>query len=137
MIGAALAASRSLVQARAVVSVAALRSPDRHVSLGQGASKIDVTGTWTFQVDTTAGGGTPTFAFKQDDEKLTGHTPDSWRGDFTGSVKGQDFTVSFGIEVQGLHIDVTYPGTIESRDAMKGTVKLGNLGEGTFTAKRK
>jgi hypothetical protein len=39
-------------------------------------------------------------------------------------------------EVQGIHIDVTYAGTIESKDAMKGTVHLGDVGNGTFTAKR-
>ena len=31
---------------------------------------------------------------------------------------------------------MTYSGTIE-KDSMKGTVNLGGIGEGTFTAKRK
>lgn len=106
------------------------------VAAGQG-SKIDVTGKWTFQVDTSAGGGTPTFTFKQDGEKLTGHySGQLGEADLTGSVKGQDITLAFGVDVQGLHIDCTYAGTIESKDAMKGTVKLAGLGEGTFTGKR-
>jgi hypothetical protein len=31
---------------------------------------------------------------------------------------------------------VVYTGTIESKDSMKGTIKLGELGNGTFTGKR-
>jgi hypothetical protein len=135
IVGAALAASLSLAWTSAV-SAAFFAAPN--VVMGQGASKIDVTGTWTFQVDTTAGGGTPTFTFKQDGEKLTGHySGQLGESDFMGSVKGQDISLSFSVEVQGLHIDVTYAGTIENKDAMKGTVKLGDLGQGTFTARRK
>jgi hypothetical protein len=33
-------------------------------------------------------------------------------------------------------VDVTSSGTIENQDSMKGTVKLGGLGDGTFTARR-
>jgi len=104
----------------------------------QDASRIDVTGTWTFQVETTAGGGMPTVTFKQDGDKLTGHYSSGQLGevDLTGTVKGKDISFSFATEVQGLHIDVTYAGTIESRDAMKGTVHLGDVGNGTFTARR-
>ena len=134
IVGATLAASLSLA-GTAAVSAALVAAPN--VLMGQGASKVDVTGTWMFQVETTAGGGTPTFTFKQDGEKLTSHySGQLGEADFTGSVKGQDITVSFAVEAQGLRIDVTYTGTIESRDAMKGTVKLGDLGQGTFTAKR-
>ena len=110
------------------------------VMAGQNAnvSGIDVTGTWTFQVETSAGAGTPTVTFKQDGDKLTGHYSSGQLGevDFSGTMKGKDISFSFGTDVQGLHIDVTYAGTIESNDAMKGTVKLGDLGNGTFTGKR-
>ena len=40
------------------------------------------------------------------------------------------------VTVQGTHLEVTYTGTIESKDSLKGTVNLGGLGDGTFTAKR-
>jgi hypothetical protein len=122
------------VMMAAAVSGAFLASAVR----AQDASRIDVTGTWTFQVETSAGGGTPTVTFKQDGDKLTGHYSSGQLGeaDFTGTVKGKDITFAFGTDVQGLHIDVTYAGTIESKDAMKGTVHLGDVGNGTFTAKR-
>ena len=102
-----------------------------------GVAKIDVTGKWTFQVETSAGAGTPAVTFKQDGEKLTGHYSGQLGDvDFTGTVKGKEISFSFGTDVQGLHIDVVYAGTIESNDTMKGTVKLGELGNGTFTGKR-
>ena len=133
VVSAALAAKLCL----AGTVAAALLFAAPSVATGQGASKIDVTGKWTFQVETTAGGGTPTFTFKQDGEKLTGHySGQLGEADLTGSVKGQDIRVAFGVDVQGLHIDVVYAGTIESKDAMKGTVKLGDLGDGTFSGKR-
>jgi hypothetical protein len=37
---------------------------------------------------------------------------------------------------QGTGLAVTYAGTLESKDALKGTVDLGGMGSGMFTAKR-
>jgi hypothetical protein len=101
-------------------------------------ARVDVTGKWLFTVQTSAGGGTPTVTLKQDGEKLTGHYSSQQLGEaeLTGTVKGPDIKFTFGADVQGAHLDVTYTGTIESKDAMKGTVNLGGLGDGTFTAKR-
>ena len=103
----------------------------------QGA-KVDVTGKWTFTVQTDAGTGTPTVTLKQDGEKLTGHYSSQTLGeaDLTGSVKGQDIKISFSVDAQGTSLNITYTGTIESKDAMKGNVDLGGLATGTFTAKR-
>jgi hypothetical protein len=99
---------------------------------------VDVTGKWIFTVETSAGGGTPTVTLKQDGEKLTGHYSSQTFGevDLTGTVKGTAISFMFGADVQGTHLDVTYSGTVESKDSMKGKVNLGGLGEGTFTAKK-
>jgi hypothetical protein len=101
-------------------------------------AKTDVTGKWLFNVQTDAGTGTPTVTFKQDGEKLTGHYSSQTFGevDFTGSVKGSDIKFSFTADAQGTSLTVTYTGTIESKDSLKGTVDLGGLAQGTFTAKR-
>jgi phosphatidylserine decarboxylase len=107
------------------------------VTLTAQASKVDVTGKWMFNVETAAGSGTPTITLKQDGDKLTGHyTGQLGDVDLTGSVKGSDFQFSFSSDLQGNRLDVTYKGTIESKDALKGTVSIAGLGEGTFTAKR-
>jgi hypothetical protein len=106
------------------------------VSAGQ-AAKMDVTGKWVFAVETSAGSGTPTMTLKQDGEKLTGHySGQLGETDVAGTVKGSDIKITFTIDAQGTTINFVYTGTVESKDAMKGKVDLGGLGDGTFTAKR-
>ena len=102
------------------------------------SGKVDVTGKWTFNVQTDAGSGTPTVTLKQDGEKLTGHYSSQTFGEqeLTGSIKGNDLKFSFSADVQGTALTVTYTGTVESKDSLKGSVDLGGLGQGTFTAKR-
>jgi hypothetical protein len=108
------------------------------VSTVASQAPVDLTGKWLFTVETSAGSGTPTVTLKQDGEKLTGHYSSAQLGEaeLTGTVKGKDMTFTFGTDVQGVHLDVIYRGTIETKDSFKGTVSLGGLGEGTFTAKR-
>ncbi len=94
----------------------------------------DISGAWVFQVETSAGSGSPTFTFKQEGEKLTG----DYKGAFgeaplTGTVKGGK--VDF--EIKGQQGTLTYTGTIEKDGTMKGTVQLGDVGSGTWTGKRK
>ena len=103
------------------------------------AAKVDVTGKWAFSVQVgDAGSGTPTVTLKQDGEKLTGHYSSQTFGEqeLTGSIKGSDFKFTFTADVQGNSLTVTYTGTVESKDALKGSVDLGGLGQGSFTAKR-
>ena len=111
---------------------------DAFVPAAQDKTRIDVTGTWSFQVATSAGSGTPTVTFKQAGETLAGHYSSSNLGeaDLTGTVRGRDIAFKFIGTVQGMSVDVAYTGTIESNDAMKGTLDIGGLAQGTFTAKR-
>jgi len=90
-------------------------------ALSAQSSKVDVTGKWTFTVQTDAGSGTPTVTLKQDGEKLTGHYSSQNLGeaDLTGSVKGQEIKFTFNVDAQGTSLTVTYTGTIESKDSMK------------------
>ena len=103
----------------------------------QDGGKVDVTGTWLFDVSSPAGTGTRTVTFKQDGEKITGkYTGQYGESDLTGTVKGADISFYFDVNAEGTSIRVTYTGKID-KDTMKGTLSLGDLGEGTFTAKRK
>jgi hypothetical protein len=101
-------------------------------------AKIDITGKWVFTVETSAGSGTPTVTLKQDGEKLTGHYSSMQLGeaDLTGSVKGKEITFNFMANVLDMQIPVSYTGTIESKDALKGKIVITGLGDGTFTGKR-
>jgi hypothetical protein len=101
------------------------------------AQTADMTGKWVFQVETTAGGGTPTFTFKQEGDKLTGHySGQLGEADLAGTVKGRQMDFKFVTEVQGFRVEAIYSGRIEGTDSVKGTVVLAGLGEGTFTGKR-
>jgi hypothetical protein len=101
------------------------------------AQGTNVTGDWTFNVQTDQGGGTPTITFKQDGEKLTGkYIGQLGSADLTGTVKGNDIKFTFTIDVQGQQAPVNYEGTVE-KNTMKGKLDIGGMVNGTFTATKK
>ena len=104
----------------------------------QAQAKVDLTGKWMFEVQTDAGTGTPTVTLKQDSKKLTGHYSSQTLGeaDLTGTVKGQNVHFTFMADLGGQAAPVTYDATIQSKDAMKGTIDIAGLATGTFTGKR-
>ena len=102
------------------------------------AQGVNVTGKWTFDVQTGQGGGQPTLTFKQEGEKLTGHYSSQTLGeaDLTGTVKGNAIQFGFNANVQGQAIDVAYTGTVDG-NTMKGSVSMaGGQLSGTFTGKK-
>jgi hypothetical protein len=104
------------------------------LALGAVPASKDLTGKWNFAVETSAGSGSPKFEFKQDGDKLTG----SYEGQLgaakiTGTSKDGKFEFKFSVDQVG---DVTYSGDILDDGTVKGKVKLGEMGEGTFTGKR-
>jgi hypothetical protein len=97
----------------------------------------NVTGDWVFNVTTDQGSGTPTMTFKQDGEKLTGkYNGQFGSADLTGTVKGAAIEFTFTIDVQGQQAPATYKGTVE-KNTMKGTMDIGGMVSGTFTATKK
>ena len=101
------------------------------------AQATDVTGEWTFTVQTDQGGGTPVITFKQDGEKLTGkYAGQLGNADLTGTVKGNAIHFTFTLDVQGQQAPVTYDGTVD-KDTMKGTLDIAGMVNGTFTATKK
>ncbi len=100
-------------------------------------AKVDVTGTWSFEVNTSAGTGAPTVTLKQDGDKLTGHYAGSYgEAPLTGTIKGTAIEFALDMNAQGTVVHIVYSGVVE-KDTVKGTVTLGDLGDGTFTGKRK
>ena len=84
-----------------------------------------------------AGTGTPTITFTQKGETLTGqYSGQLGEAPIQGTLKGADLTFSFDASVQDTKLHVVYTGKA-TKDALKGTVVLGEFGEGTFTAHRK
>jgi len=105
----------------------------------QAPAKVDVTGAWAFEVQTEAGTGTPLVTFKQEGEKLTGHYSSAVLGEaeLSGTIKGTAIEFTVAANVQGNAISVTFTGTVDDANSMKGKVSFAGLGEGTFTGKRK
>ena len=80
----------------------------------------------------------PTMTFKQDGKNLSGtYEGQLGKADLKGTLEGSDIRFSFKVDVQGQQLEVTYAGKVEGKDSMKGTVKLGEFAEGTWTASRK
>jgi hypothetical protein len=104
----------------------------------QADAKVDVTGKWLFNVTTSAGTGTPTVTLKQQGDSITGHYSSQTLGeaDLKGTVKDRKINFSFRVDIQGTSLTVTYSGTVEGSDAMKGSADIGGQATGTFTAKR-
>jgi hypothetical protein len=98
----------------------------------------DISGSWQLQIDLGGTSGTPSVTIKQDGEKLTGQYVSQVVGehDITGSIKGNEFTFGFTASFDGNAVKVTYSGTVE-KDSLKGKVTFGDIGEGTFTGKKK
>jgi hypothetical protein len=99
------------------------------------SEKIDVTGAWSVEVETSAGSGNPSFNLKQEGEKLSGRYKGAFgEFDVTGSLKGNQIEFSFKAtgQVDGT---VVYTGTTDGK-TMKGKVNLAGVGEGTFTGKK-
>jgi hypothetical protein len=123
---------KNLFQPLGLIAVLALLA-SAHIS----AQATDVTGDWTFTVQTDQGGGTPTITFKQDGEKLTGkYVGQLGSADLTGTVKGNAIKFTFTIDAQGTPAPVTYDGTVE-KNTMKGKLDIGGMINGTFTATKK
>jgi len=134
--GARMSHIRSYLTTIAIVAVAILAGA--RTARAQAEAKIDVTGKWLFNVTTSAGSGAPTVTLKQQGDSLTGHYSSQTLGeaDLKGTVKDRKITFSFNANVDGTSFVVTYSGSIESNDALKGSVDLAGQATGTFTAKR-
>lgn len=99
------------------------------------AFAADVTGKWSAAVELDIGSGNPTFVFKQTADQLTGtYSGALGEAKLTGTVNGDKVEFSFEISPNGDKVTVTYSGNLDGDKKMKGTVKLGDAGGGTFTA---
>jgi hypothetical protein len=106
------------------------------IALAFTAFAADISGTWEFTVETSQGSGTPSFECKQEGDKLSGtYSGRFGKAPLAGSVKGDQ--VDFTFEVADVDGKVHYKGTVESPTRMKGDVEYGDVGKGTFTAKKK
>jgi hypothetical protein len=103
------------------------------ISLQAQKSTVNVNGTWKMSVETSVGNGSPTFALKQavDDTILGTYKGQLGEASVKGTLKGTAIHLEFSISSNL----VEYDGVVDN-DSMKGTVKLGSMGSGSFTGNK-
>lgn len=108
------------------------------VAGAQDAPKSDLTGKWAFSVVYEGGSGSPTVTLTQKGDSLSGRYISQAFGelDLKGTIKGTEFSFWVTTSAGGDPFTMTFTGTIESADALKGSVELGGNGTATFTARR-
>jgi hypothetical protein len=101
------------------------------VGFAQPHAKVE--GKWLMNVETTMGSGSPTFVLKHiNDSTVAGnYTGALGEAEVKGTVNGNKIRLEFTIQANMIE----YTGTVDG-DTMKGIVKLGTMGEGSFTGKR-
>lgn len=108
------------------------------LTLTLAAFAADITGKWDFTVETSAGSGSPVFELTQKGEDVSGtYTGALGQAKVAGTVKGDAVVLKFTVDYGGETVNVEYQGKLESAAKIKGTVKLGTFGEGTFTGAKR
>jgi hypothetical protein len=97
----------------------------------------NVSGSWTLTVESPMGSNESTATFQQSAGVLTGKIANE-RGEveLTGTINAADIAFSITINMQGESLKLDYSGAV-SGDAMSGTVKCGDYGEGKWSGKKK
>ena len=108
------------------------------VASAQDTTRVDLTGTWAFTVTYEGGQGSPTVRLTKKGDSLTGLYISQAFGelDIKGTVKGREFSFGFTTSAGGDPFSMTFNGTAESNEALKGSLDMGTMGSGSFTARR-
>jgi hypothetical protein len=118
-------------------AVAALLLGSSSVAFAQGdTTKVDISGNWNFTVTYEGGQGSPTVRLTQKGDTLTGRYSSQAFGelDLKGTIKGKEFEFAVTTSAGGDPFTMTFSGSVERTDALRGTVDLGGNGSGTFIA---
>ena len=98
--------------------------------------RADVTGPWELTVVSQEGTAHPSMLLRQEGERVTGTYAGNVTGNLEGTVKGNEISLRLRLKFQDASYTVAYTGTV-SGDTMKGAVRFGNSGSGTWSASRK
>ena len=104
-------------------------------------AQLNMTGTWTFEVESQNGITHPTLTLQQDGMSLTGHYSSETLGeaDVTGTISGSNVSVDFTAPIEGLgEAPLTYTGSVSAEGVWSGELITDFQGQtfplGTFTA---
>jgi hypothetical protein len=101
------------------------------------AAQATLTGEWAMSFTTPRGGRSEyTLYMTQEGPRLTGHlTSEYGETPVKGSVNGDEVKLAWSIMENGKPLDISVIATVKG-DSLNGTIKLGTVGEGVFTAER-
>ena len=101
------------------------------------AAQASLTGEWAMSFTTPRGGRSEfTLYMTQEGPRLTGHlTSEYGETPVKGSVNGDDVKLAWSIMENGKPMDISVTAKAKG-DSINGTIKLGTVGEGVFTAER-
>lgn len=127
------------MRARRLIFALSLAAGVTSLAGAQTGNASDLTGTWTFTVNTDGGSGTPTVTLKQQGDSVSGTYVSQVFGSIPlkGTVKGPEFTLVGEGNMQGQSFTVTFAGKIKNAEEVEGSVDFGGLTAGTFAGKRR
>jgi hypothetical protein len=119
-----------------------IRTPARVALIACGlaatvTAQASLTGEWAMSFTTPRGGRSEyTLYMTQEGPRLTGHlTSEYGETPVKGSVNGDEVKLAWSIVENGKPMDISVTATAKG-DAINGTIKLGTVGEGVFSAER-
>lgn len=97
----------------------------------------NVSGAWTLIVESPMGANESTANFQQSASALTGKiVGERGEAELSGTIEQSAIAFSITINIQGQSLQIDYKGEVTG-DAMAGTVKFGDYGEGKWSGKKK
>jgi hypothetical protein len=101
------------------------------------AAQASLTGEWAMSFTTPRGGRSEfTLYMTQEGPRLTGHlTSEYGETPVKGSVNGDEVKLAWSTMENGKAMEISVTATAKG-DTINGTIKLGTVGEGVFTAER-
>lgn len=101
-----------------------------------GVAAADLSGDWTFEVQSPNGPGHRDVLFRQEGTRVIGFIDsDSASGRFVGSVAGDNLEFTAVLEFGGQPMAAVYRGRVDG-DRMSGTIEYGAYGQATFKGHR-
>ena len=99
---------------------------------------LDLSGDWALVVESQFGAEHFHMTMQQTGNQLAGTVSGKLgSAPYTGAVDGAEVQFNFTVGARGMQLKVDQVGTLEGDRLMKGTSKIGQFAEGTFTARKK
>ena len=126
-----------VLAATSMLALAACASTPPPAAPQKPVADANVSGSWTMTVESPMGTRDTNAELSQAGEHLSGKVV-SQRGELpiNGTIRGDDVAFGMNVNMQGQSLQIDYSGKVAG-DAMSGTVKFGDFGDGKWTAKRK